>query len=274
MHPIHSFKAAASLLFLPLTLLAGCGGNTSANNASTIPVNSLQTGNWQLGAASAVYAGTSFNISAYISDSNGTVTGVAHVSNSSCYSYSTGVALSGSQDSKGNLTLTSGSISGQILTVTGVVTGSGVQISGLYTVSGGCASGDKGTIGGFVIPDISGTYKGTIVSRTGVQIATTAQIVQTAVDANGFYHFTGSASFTGSPCFTTATLAGSGNSILNGNQYAGYFTTAGSPAAQIALSGLVNSTVGASPTSLLVTSYSVSGGLCSGDTGSGQLNKQ
>jgi hypothetical protein len=173
-----------------------------------------------------------------------------------------------------------GNISGQTATVTSAavasqtinatLTGSATSLNGTYIVTGtGCAGGDKGTLAGALVPSVSGTWKGAFVSSVVANptVITTAVITEGPADVNGLFSLTGTATYSGSPCFTSGTTA-TGSAISGRTNDVILKNDDGSTVEFIGF--LTNP---ASPTQMTGT-YTVSGGLCNGDSGSGTLTKQ
>jgi hypothetical protein len=203
------------------------------------------------------------------------VTGILHFLNSSCYyDASTGnsvlynIPMTGNISSAGDLTLTSGPVNGQVLTIAGVWTSSALT-GGTYKVAGGCANGDAGTITGYAAPPVSGTYSGTFVSVSGVQIKTMVTLTQTGPNSNGMYGAWGTATFTGSPCFSSGNIdpADTTADLIIGNFVQVRIFTG---------NGLVLFQGTGDPTATVITgTYSITGGSpgCAGDSGSGTVSK-
>jgi hypothetical protein len=173
-----------------------------------------------------------------------------------------------------------GTISGQTATVTSAavasqtinasLSGSATALTGTYTVTGtGCAGGDKGNIAGVLVPSISGTWKGTFVSNTvaNPSVGVTAPITEGVADPSGAFVLTGSAAYVGSPCFATGTTAT--GSIIVGRTIDVFFKN--DDGSTVEFVGALNNP--AAPTQVNGT-YTVTGGLCGGDSGTGQLTKQ
>jgi hypothetical protein len=189
------------------------------------------------------------------------------VINSTCIAANVPVPISGNISGQ-TATVISAAIASQ--TINASLSGSATSLTGTYSVTGtGCASGDKGNIAGVLVPSISGTWKGTFVSSTVANptVTVTAPITEGTADANGLFVISGTATYAGSPCFasgTTATgsaMAGRTTDVILKNndgstvEFVGFLTN---PAAPTQMTG----------------TYTVSGGLCTGDSGTGTLTKQ
>jgi hypothetical protein len=248
-------------------LLSGCGGGSStpAPTPTPVPQLALTSGNWDFAAVSS--SGPSFLIGGNVVQTGTSVTGGLRVVNSACFTPSTAVPISGSISGQ-TATVTSSAVASQIINAT--LSGSATSLTGTYTVTGtGCAGGDKGNIAGVLVPSITATWKGTFISNAVAHpsMGVTAPITEGAADPSGLFVLTGSATYVGSPCFasgTTATgsaMAGRTVDVLLKND----------DTSTVEFIGALNNP--AAPTQVTGT-YTVSGGLCDGDTGTGQLTKQ
>jgi hypothetical protein len=195
------------------------------------------------------------------------VAGGLRVINSACFTPTTSVPISGIISGQ-TATVTSAAVASQ--TINASLSGSATALTGTYSVTGaGCAGGDKGNIAGALVPSITGTWKGTFVSNTvaNPSVGVTAPITEGAADPSGLFVLTGSAAYVGSPCFATGTTA-------TGSGMAGRTTDVllkNDDGSTVEFIGALNNP--ASPTQINGT-YTVTGGLCGGDSGTGQLTKQ
>jgi hypothetical protein len=252
------------ITFLSL-LIAGCGGNSSTPPPPQIQQLTLTSGNWDFAAASS--GGTNFLIGGNVVQTGTSVTGGLHVVNSTCIAPSTPVPITGNISGQ-TATVTSATIASQ--TINASLSGSATALTGTYTITGtGCAGGDKGNIAGVLVPSISGTWKGTLISNTVANpgVGVTASIVEGAPDPTGLFVITGAATYVGSPCFASGTTA-------NGSGMAGRTTDVflkNDDGSTVEFIGFLNNP--AAPTQM-AGSYVVTGGLCDGDTGNGTLTKQ
>lgn len=261
LRPVHIAIATFCLL------LSGCGGGSStpAPTPTPVPQLALTPGNWDFSAASS--SGPTFLIGGNVVQTGNSITGGLHVINSACFTASTPVPITGNISGP-TATVTSAAIASQ--TIGATLSGNATSLSGTYAVTGtGCAGGDKGNITGVLVPSVNGTWKGAFVSSVVANptVITTAVITEGAADANGLFPLTGTATYSGSPCFTSGTTAtgsaifGRTNNVILTNddgstvEFVGFLTN---PAAPTQMTG----------------TYTVSGGLCNGDSGSGTLTKQ
>jgi len=212
-------------------------------------------------------SGPSFLIGGNVVQTGTSVTGGLRVINSACFTASTSVPITGTISGQ-TATVTSAAVASQ--TINASLSGSATALTGTYTVTGaGCAGGDKGNIAGVLVPSITGTWKGTFVSNTvaNPSVGVTAPITEGAADPSGLFVLTGSAAYVGSPCFATGTTATA--SGLAGRTTDVFFKN--DDGSTVEFVGALNNP--ASPTQINGT-YTVTGGLCGGDSGTGQLTKQ
>jgi len=250
-------------------LLSGCGGGGSSvaptPTPTPVPQLALTSGNWDFAAVSS--SGPSFLIGGNVVQTGTSVTGGLRVVNSGCFTSSTAVPISGTISGQ-TATVTSSAVASQ--TISATLTGSATSLTGTYTVTGtGCAGGDKGNIAGVLVPSISGTWKGTFISNAVAHpgIGVTATVTEGAADSTGVFALTGNAAYTGSACFATATAATS--SVMAGRTTNVVLTN--DDGSTTTFIGSLNNP--GAPTQINGT-YAVSGGVCNGDTGTGQITKQ
>jgi|HubBroStandDraft_5_1064220.scaffolds.fasta_scaffold280693_1 hypothetical protein len=251
-----------------VAVCAGCGGSGSAGTPvgptpptpppATYP--SL-TGNWALTANSTVTPLVT-QIGAYVTNTNGTVSGIVHPLNSPCYSLAQDVPITGTVTTAGAVSATSSPEGGQVLTLTGNVA-SGVLSGGTYSIAGGCGAGDKGTVTGYIVPAYTNTYTGTFASVSDISIGAVITTVQSGPDVNGLYSVTGSATFTNSPCFASATIS---SSEISGAYIE--VILAANDGSQVTFDGYITDSTGKT----ISGDYEVEGGKCSGDHGTGSIS--
>jgi hypothetical protein len=191
---------------------------------------------------------------------SGVVSGTIHVLNSSCYSFSTDVPVSGNISTAGAITLISSAISGQTIEVSGSIT-SGILTSGSYTITGGCADGDNGTVTGFSTPSYSHTYTGGFVNAAPPETAVKIVAEQYGPDSDGLYHVSGTATFIDSPCFAGGTIS---NSAMAGSYLAVQITTTNG---NIVFAGYLSDSTGRE----IIGAYQVISGRCMGSSGFGSI---
>jgi hypothetical protein len=248
-------------------LLSGCGGGsgTPAPTPTPVPQLALTSGNWDFAAVSS--SGPSFLIGGNVVQTGTSVAGGVRVINSACFTPSTPVPVSGTISGQ-TATVTSAAVASQ--TINATLTGSATSLTGTYSVTGtGCAGGDKGNIAGVLVPSITGTWKGTFISSAVAtpSVGVTASVTEGTADPTGLFVLTGSATYVGSPCFSTGTTA-TGSGMAGRTADVIFKNDDGST---VEFLGALNNP--AAPTQINGT-YTVTGGLCSGDSGTGQLTKQ
>jgi hypothetical protein len=258
------FLAIASCLvvtFLSGSLVVGCGlANTP------VQVGTSLSGNWSFApSTSSVTLNLGFTQGAYE-----TVSAVAHLNGSSCVTPATDILLTGSVGGTNQLQLISSPFDGTTLTLKGQVTPDGKEIT---NASWSFAGGNCSTIGTADVTatdysEISGTYTGNFVDADANQLPVSAFLEQTTQpDQNGQFSLSGTASFPNNACFSQQpTLT---TSLVTGSSLSMTYTDSGSGAVLTA-SGTFNSTA----TQLTIANWSISGGSCDGDSGTGTLTEQ
>jgi len=251
----------AVLPALGLLLLAGCG---MAN--TPIQVGTSLSGNWAFTPGSSnVVLNLGFLQGAYE-----TVSAVARLNGSSCVTPTTDILLTGSVGGDNQMMLVSEAFGGTTLTLQGQVSPDGKGIAGAtWTFAGGsCASLGKASLTATNYSAINGTYAGNFIDGAGDEIAVSALLEQTTQpDLNGQFSLSGTASFPNNDCFvnqpsvTTSTVTGDTLSMT-------YSDTAS--ATTLTAVGTFN----AAATQLTITNWSISGGKCNGDSGTGSLTEQ
>ena len=115
-----------------------------------------------------------------------------------CIDQLTIVGLTGTVTT-GNVSLTSTSVNGQVVTFTGSITnkvGAGpYTFSGTYVINGGCADGDQGSITGSTVDSISDHWAGNFTTATGGNIHVNAQLAQDNASFEGSFGLGGTATF-------------------------------------------------------------------------------
>ncbi len=190
--PKFSLLSLAGVLALAL---AGCGGN---NNLGLTP------GNWAFSASSTAAgkaSATTFALGGNLTQSGANLTGTMYITQSLCI-VPQFIAFTGTVKGK-NVTLTSESFGGQVISVT--ASGSKDSLSGTYTVTGACA--DSGTVTASAVPSISGTWNGT-VQVSGAPVTMSIALTQAATASqDGTFALTGTVTYTGSVCSSSATIS-------------------------------------------------------------------
>ena len=235
--------------------------------SSTFGNASVTAGNWYLQASSLVIVDASQvpQLGGSLTQTESPISGVLHVSNSSCFDEATDIPISGTVNGD-IVTLTSDDIVGQIITITGSATSN--LITGTYSVANGCAGGDHGTITAVLIPPVTGNWTGTIHTDDGTNKGATASFAQDSPNAGGYSPLSGTLTLSGFQCTMSGTLA-TEQSWLLGNLVQAVVTM--SDGSVLTFNGLITD---ASTTAKQMTvNFSISGGKCSGQSGSVTFNR-
>lgn len=140
------------------------------------------TGNWQFSTTSTVLGMPPATIAGSVTQSGSSVNGAVHVDGSNCFDQLTPIGLTGIQTGS-NVSLTSTSVDGQVITLTGGITNN--ALTGTYAING-CANGDQGNVTGFKVPDINGTWKA-IYDINGAQSIGVATMTQGSAGSEGSF---------------------------------------------------------------------------------------
>ena len=203
-----------------LLVVVGCGGSTIMGglppSPTPTPAGSGMNGNFGM---SAVSTGPDiFSIGGAFQTANGSVTGTVRVdsSTSKCFDFFTPLTFAGTISSDDHLSMTSSSFQSQTINVTGVLSSDGKSISGgTFLVIGGCGSGIHGTLSGFQVPTVNGTFSGSFMAG-GATIGMVATLTQ-GNSPNNFL-LSGTANFSnGSACgLTTGKFVGGETGFIAG----------------------------------------------------------
>ena len=266
------------LTSLTLLLSAGCaksgsggaGGSGSGSGSSAPDPYANMSGNWQIEATPTKGSAPFTTLSGYVDEL--AVNATAHQTNAAflvkstgCFADTTTIPLSGNVEQP-NVSLSSFSIEGQILTLTATKNEAATTLSGTYQVAGGCGGGETGTITGQKYASLTGTYKGSLASSPGRSLSLN---LSQFVDGTGTGTFlvTGSATATGFSCFTSGSLGATGAGYVSGSSAVLTFTTNDATGAQLVLTG----TFDTGATTLTLNSVQVTSGSCAGSYGNATL---
>jgi hypothetical protein len=254
-----------SLLSVALILVfTGCQALSGSSDAA------LARGNWALAATSSNPAVGTIRVGGNLSQSGRTLSGSMYVVGSLCFDVSQPLSFTGTVKGK-QVTLTSATVSGQVLRVALTVTSSSAM-SGTYTITGGCGDGDSGSVDAHAVPSISGTWKGSVTGSGGSNVDLSIALTQAkTASADGSFPLTGTLAYTGSTCSVSGTI-----------------TSAFVAGTYIQLSGTTVETDGSDGTVLynnvlldsssaprnMTGNYEIDWGLCSGDFQTLTLSKQ
>jgi hypothetical protein len=261
-------------LLSALLVLCGCGGGGKPSAAlssppSDPPAQGLNAaGNWQFSATSTVGKPPT-TIAGSIAQSGVSVSGAVHLDGSHCFDHMTTIGLTGSVKGS-DISLTSTSSDGQVITFTGTVGddavyGADSAFSGTYSVKGGCANGDQGSVTGVRIPYIGNSLKGTFTTSKDETFDVTGDEAQSSTPtAAGSFGISGTVTF-GTSCFSSGTITPgtfpSASFIIGTSVALGIATDNGT----VTFLGTLNS-----DGSEIRGAYSVAGGTCD-DTGTAAL---
>jgi hypothetical protein len=257
-----SRTAIALFPVLGLTLLlAGCG---MAN--TPLQVGTSLSGNWAFAPNS---SGVVMNLG-FMQGAYETVSAVARLNGASCVSPTGDILLTGSVGLDNKMMLVSSPFGGTTLTLQGQVSGDGKGIAAAtWTFSGGsCASLGTATVTATDYSAINGTYTGTFVDSSNDSIPVSALLEQTSQpDLNGQFSLSGTATFPGTTCFVNQPSVTT--SLVTGSSLAMTYTDAASSTTLTAVG-----TFNTQATQLTITNWSISGGACNGESGTGSLTVQ
>jgi hypothetical protein len=273
-------RARGGIVVVVAGLIAGgSAGCHSASNAISAPGAAGVTGNWEFTATS--NNGATVPIGAYLKSSGDTIYGAGQVQKE----FSAGCEangccggpfaefdrlITGTLDGAGNIALKSQVPGGgPVFTMTGSADGDS-RVQGNFSLTGACPA--QGTITGFEIPLLHGTYSGMMTSsQTGKSFQVSATLEQgTKLNQQGFFSLSGTSTLTGYPCLKSARIAAplDRNSALLGNKFQ-VSMNAASGGAMIGLSGRL-----VQDGQALAATYAIVGGGCSNDFGMGTLGLQ
>jgi hypothetical protein len=199
-----------------------------------------------------------------------TVSAIARLNGSSCASATNDILLTGSVGLDNKMMLVSSPFSGTTLTLQGEVSGDG---KGIAAATWTFAGGTCGTLGTAAVTAtnysaINGTYTGTFIDGSNNALAVSALLQQTSqADLNGQFSLSGTASFPGNNCFVNQPSMTT--STVTGNSLSMSYTDAASTSTLTAVG-----TFNAQANQLTIANWSISGGPCSGDSGTGSLTLQ
>lgn len=247
-------------------LVAGCGEKSPSPGVGT-----ALSGNWSFTPAAATVQSVAPALNlGFTQGAYETVSAVARLSGSSCISPTTNILLTGSVAADNQMELVSSTFSGTTLTLKGEVAANGKGIAGASWSFAGGSCGALGTaeVRATDYSNIGGTFTGTFVDTSGNQIPVSAMLEQTTEpDQNGQFSISGTATFPSNTCFVQQPTVT--QSVVTGSSLTMTYTDPGSSAVLTA-SGTFN----AAATQLTISSWSIAGGSCGGDSGTGSLTEQ
>lgn len=195
------------------------------------------------------------------------ITGTFRAPAATCVSPTFDINFTGQQTSDGKLTLTSTNLPNNTLTITGPVTAaSGYnQFIGSMTIAGGgsCSATNTALLGAEV-PNISGTYTGSLTSVTGGTASVTATLTEGSANSDGQFPLTGTVNVAGATCSNAYSATG----LISAETITATLTSTTGPAATVNVFSNVSLAPGPLPLNVQV----VSG--CTGGPFTGSITKQ
>lgn len=176
----------------------------------------------------------------------------------------TDIPVTGTSEN-GAVHLVSSSVSGQVVAIDATYRSG--ALSGTYSVQGGCADGERGTLSGETMPDLSGTWIGTTASGVRVMVAWREQASATT---DGVYSLSGTVSLSNGPaCYSSGTMALQAGYSQGGEPMSSFATGnalsvaasdgSGSEPVAIALAGFAHT---ANTPHTITGTFTLSGGSC------------
>jgi hypothetical protein len=257
--------AGLSLVVLALVFV-GCGGGSPSNTGSgsstgggsntSLSQTAQINGAWQARANSNSPNAVPVFVEANLTQSSASVQSTAFLIVNSCVTANSRSTVTGNVN--GNIVTLIASYTGVTVNLTGTVSADGSTMAGTYVASGSCGS-DAGTWTAQKLPQVNGTYSGTVTSNS----TPTQHIgVQGTISADANYNLTGSA-VVSSSCLSSLNFSGSqigAAAVITGTDNVGD---------RVLFTFLANDPSFNSFTGI----YQVAGGPCSPDTGLGILSK-
>jgi hypothetical protein len=242
----------------------------------TGPVNPTATGNWQI-SLTAYSGGEIFpTLSGYIKDDEDdtgspspfTTAEMTSYGSSGCFIGRNSIYLYGNVDGA-QLPIYSDTVNGQVLALAATLDSTSSTMTGTYVVNGGCASGASGSISGFRVSTVSGTFTGGTVGTSTIDTVQLVAQQNPNGNGNGYFELAGSVLLSGISCFGTGTLIPS-SSLITGTAIQLTASTSDPSGAQLVIQGSVD----AAADTITVSSIQVTSGACAGSYGTAALNLQ
>jgi hypothetical protein len=175
-------------------------GMMGGGGPTTTPSPNI-AGNWSFSTTSTA-SGSPLTISGSINESTSSVSAALHIDGSACFDHLTTMSLTGNLTGF-DLSLTSMSVGGQVITINGGITNNG--LTGTYSINGGCASGDQGKVTGIRIPIVANTLNGTFTASGGNTFNMATDVTQNSTSSMGSFGISGIVSFNTS-CFNSGSI--------------------------------------------------------------------
>ncbi len=201
---------ASSAIITSVLLLSGCAVSGSSNGKSS-PGPDL-TGNWQFVAIDDFFHAVKIGgLSGSLVSQGNNITGVLH--GSGCVAASQDIAFSGTEDDKGNVTLTSTNLPDNVATIAGTVsiTPGGMYFQSTLTVtgSGPCAMSQPYMVfTGTQYQPLNGNFAATLTSSGSATATLAASFTAAATNADGEIPETGTLTLATASCSSTYSFTG------------------------------------------------------------------
>jgi hypothetical protein len=212
----------SSALFAGALFFSGCSVPASGNITS----DRVLTGNWQFIPIDDFYHNDILGgLAGSLSSQGNSITGIFR-SSGGCVSPTQDIHFTGTEDAKGNLTLTSTNLPDNQATISGSIqefpSETDIASSLVVTGSGPCAMAPYPGYMGIEDPPLSGTYTANLTSSSGATATLTANLVVAAVNSDGEFPETGTLTLTTSGCSATFSL----NGVMTGSSLQATLTPA------------------------------------------------
>jgi hypothetical protein len=202
-------EVASSALMASVLFLSGCSVGASDGNSSSGPD---LTGNWQfIGIDDFFHAVKVGGLAGSLVSQGNSITGVLH--GTGCVAATQDIAFSGTEDAKGNVTLTSTNLQDNIATISGTasITPGGIffQSTLQITGSGPCAMSQPYPVfTGRQYPPLNGNFGATLTSSSSATVTLTASLTAAATNADGEIPETGTLTLAAANCSSTYSFTG------------------------------------------------------------------
>jgi hypothetical protein len=266
-----------SLRLLAIVVIASFFAGCSSINHVTAPSSAPPdlTGDWAFGITALSGPGplAITELNGALSGGGQNINGVFQaIEGTGCVSPTFDIAFTGSQDSAGDLTLTSTNLPGNVATITikgtefldGNTFGLGDLI---ITGSGPCAETSSALLGGEVL-NITGTYTGSLTAGLGgAATPFNVSLAEVGVNTNGQFPVTGTVTVTGPGCTNVFSLSG----LVSGLNFNASLTSTSGPSAtgNLFIEAIDSAQPGSQDFGALIT-----GSGCNNNGYSGSLTKQ
>ncbi len=152
------------------------------------------------------------------------VSGIAHITDGSCFLFRDTIEISGSVDSNNKIHLVTIASQGSTVTIDATLSQDRLSmVDGTYKIDGGCADGYVGTISAARVNALDGHYNGTLsLGDTTIPVTADMTQAQLADPVSGWFLITGTLTMSGTQCAARFSLQGE----MIGNYVALYSSSA------------------------------------------------